>query len=84
MKLQFIGIGGVGISALAKCLLSFGHDVCGINDSESPDTLDELRKKSVRIDIGTSSNLIESDADLYIYSTAWFHRAPEIMDNILK
>ena len=35
-KVFFIGIGGIGISALAKMAISCGMEVSGINDDESP------------------------------------------------
>ncbi len=80
MKIQFIGIGGIGISALAKWALHLGHDISGINDSESPQTLDELRQKGVKIEIGTAPELLDETAELYVYSSAWRQRAPELMD----
>ena len=50
-KVHLIGIGGIGISALARLLLSEGKKVSGTNDSESPETLDELRAKGVEISL---------------------------------
>ncbi len=80
MKIQFIGIGGIGISALAKWALQMGHEVSGINDSESPATLDELRAKGVKIELGTDAELLDEAADLYVYSSAWRQRAPKLLD----
>ena len=53
--IHFIGIGGVGISALARMLLHRGLSISGMNDSESPETLDELREKGVHISVSTDS-----------------------------
>ncbi len=83
MKIQFIGIGGVGISALAKWALHLGHKISGINDSKSIDTLGELYKKGVDIKLGTEKDLLSDEADLYVYSTAWLQRAPELMQKAL-
>ena len=83
MKIQFIGIGGVGISALAKMLLNKGHQISGINDSESKKTLQELYDKQVQIAIGTTPELLDEEADLYVYSVAWLQRAPELMQKAL-
>ena len=83
MKIQFIGIGGVGISALAKMLLNKGHQISGINDSESKKTLQELYDKQAQIAIGTTPELLDEEADLYVYSVAWLQRAPELMQKAL-
>ncbi len=84
MKIQFIGIGGVGVSALAKWLFKDGHNISGINDSESKETLDELRRCGVNIKIGTTVDLLDKNADMYIYSVAWLQRAPELMQNVIE
>ena len=52
-KVFFIGIGGIGISALAKMVLSRGIEVMGINDEESPKTLNPLREAGVKIFLRT-------------------------------
>lgn len=77
--IHFIGIGGIGISALAKMLHSQGKTVSGTNDSESAETLDELRDKGVDITIGTTSDVVPSDVDVFVYSVAWEERAPELL-----
>ena len=50
-KVHLIGIGGIGISALARMLLERGYEISGTNDSESSETLDELRAKRVKISL---------------------------------
>ncbi len=84
MKIQFIGIGGVGISALAKWMLSEGHEISGINDSESLKTLSELYNKGIEIKIGTEKELLDKNADMYVYSVAWLQRAPELLELALE
>ena len=42
-KVHLVGIGGIGISALAQLLHHEGYIVSGTNDSESPETLDRVR-----------------------------------------
>lgn len=82
-----IGIGGIGISALAKFLVSQGHTVSGVNDSESPETLDELRALGVHIDIyehRPDNTFAVPKADTYIYSVAWENRAPEVLETAKK
>ena len=48
-KIFFIGIGGIGISALAKMAISRGIEVAGVNDEESPKTLNSLREAGAQI-----------------------------------
>lgn len=79
-KIFFIGIGGIGISALAKMALSRGIEVVGVNDDESPKTLDPLVSAGVNITF-QKDNLELPMADLYVYSDAWIHRGPEILKN---
>ena len=76
---HFIGIGGIGISALAKMMLHIGKKVSGTNDQESHETLDELRKKGVKINIGTTEDLVPEDVDLFVYSVAWESRGPKVL-----
>jgi UDP-N-acetylmuramate--alanine ligase len=77
-KVFFIGIGGIGISALAKMALSRGMVVSGVNDEESIKTLEPLRKLGA--DIFYQTELRElPDADLYVYSDAWPYRGPHII-----
>ncbi len=79
-KIFFIGIGGIGISALAKMALSRGIVVAGINDEESSKTLDPLISQGVAITFQKNQKGIAiPDADLYVYSDAWLHRGPEII-----
>jgi UDP-N-acetylmuramate--alanine ligase len=69
-NVHFIGIGGVGISSLARLLLSQGKTISGTNDSVSPNTLDELRAKGVVISLEQTPDKLP-DAQVYIYSDAW-------------
>lgn len=77
-KIHCIGIGGVGISSLARLLVHQGKEVSGTNDGPSPDTLDGLRDLGVYISLDLNPvNLPE--ADLYIYSDAWLTNNPEVL-----
>ena len=78
-KVFFIGIGGIGISALAKMAVSRGIEVAGVNDEESSKTLDPLRRAGVGI-IYKKDFKDLPEADLYVYSDAWIYRGPEIME----
>jgi UDP-N-acetylmuramate--alanine ligase len=51
MTYHFIGIGGIGMSALARILLSKGYQVTGSDKNRSP-IVDELEKEGAKIFIG--------------------------------
>lgn len=67
MKIHFIGIGGIGVSALARYYLAKGHRVSG-SDLASSEITEALAKAGAKISIG--ENIIPKDADLIIYSPA--------------
>lgn len=78
-KVHFIGIGGVGISALARLMLEEGKIVSGTNDSESKETLGELEKKGVVISRDLDAEKLP-DADLYVHSDAWLTIHTDILE----
>ena len=71
-----IGIGGIGVSALAKILVSRGYIVTGSDMKESEMT-DELEKLGIKVYIGHRAENVEG-ADLIIYSAAIAPENPEI------
>lgn len=79
-KVFFIGIGGIGISALAKMALSKDMDVLGLNDEESSKTLEPLKDAGAIIYYQNELKELP-DADLYVYSDAWLYRGPEIIQD---
>lgn len=78
-KVHLVGIGGIGISALAQLLHHDGYDVSGTNDSESPETLDRVRELGIPVHVGADIDRVDPDTDLIVYSAAWETRAPEFM-----
>ncbi len=66
-KYHFIGIGGIGMSALAHILLQMGAKVSG-SDLVSSHVTDQLQKKGAEIFIGHSPSNIKNPS-LIIYST---------------
>lgn len=66
---HFVGIGGIGISAIARMFLMQGKKVSGSDMAESEVTL-ELRKAGVKISIGQQAENIPTDCDLVIYTIA--------------
>ena len=67
LKIHFIGIGGIGVSALAKYYIKKGHKVSG-SDLVRSEITDALKKNGAKIIIG--KNKIPKNADLIIYSPA--------------
>ena len=68
-QIYMIGIGGIGMSALAQLLLSRGASVSGSDREESP-TVQLLARKGIEIVIGQDSCNIPADTELVIYSDA--------------
>ncbi len=59
-KFHFIGIGGVGMSALAKILIESGFEVSGSDAKDSP-TLDMLKNLGARVFVGHKAKNILDD-----------------------
>jgi len=77
MNVHFIGIGGIGVSALAQYYLSKGHQVSG-SDLVASEITVMLKKMGVKILIGNFAKNIEKDFDLVIYSPAVTKNNPEL------
>jgi len=77
-KIHLIGIGGIGMSALAQYYLSQGLIVSGSDLSES-ETINLLRKKKIKVMIGPhkESNL-DLETNLVVYSPAVDNKNPEL------
>lgn len=81
-KAHFIGIGGIGISALAQLYHHDGWTVVGTNDEASHATLDRILAMGITIHFDTNIQNIDPDTDLIVYSSAWDSRAPEFMAQV--
>jgi UDP-N-acetylmuramate--alanine ligase len=77
MKIHFIGIGGIGTSALAQYYLAKGAKVSG-SDLVSSEITDFLKNKGIKISIGHKKEHIKKDLDLVIYSPAVNKNNPEL------
>lgn len=73
-----IGIGGIGLSAIADVLLADGHEVSG-SDMKLSDLTDRLVSKGATIYQGHSAQNID-DADLVVYSAAVSTENPELAE----
>ncbi|WP_123041300.1 UDP-N-acetylmuramate--L-alanine ligase [Cohnella candidum] len=65
---HFIGIGGYGMSAIARVMLEMGYQVSG-SDVARQELTDKLAAKGARIYIGHEPEHVQG-ADLVVYSTA--------------
>ena len=77
MKTHFIGIGGIGVSALAKIYLHKGSKVSG-SDLASSEITKDLKKKGATIYLGHRAVRIKKDIGLVIYSPAVRQDNPEL------
>jgi UDP-N-acetylmuramate--alanine ligase len=80
-KVFFIGIGGIGISAIARMFLAEGKKVSGMDSSDS-EIITELRNAGAEISIGQSIDLIPKDADLIVYTVAIEVADPKLMSDL--
>lgn len=75
-KVYMIGIGGIGMSALAQLYQSEGVQVSG-SDREASPTTELLEKKGIKAVIGQKKENVPADADLVVYSDAVWEDNPE-------
>lgn len=69
-KVHFIGIGGIGMSALAQYFKDQGIIVTGSDRDPSPKVHDVLAVKGIEVVVGHSENNVPVDSDLVVYSDA--------------
>ena len=78
MRVHFIGIGGIGLSALARFMKFSGHEVSGSDIKSTPITRC-LESEGIEVTIPHSADAI-SGQDLVIYSAAVTHTNTERME----
>ena len=76
-RIHLIGIGGIGVSAVARVLLARGFQVTGSDVRESQLTI-ALRQEGATVTIGHDAALVD-DVDLVVYSTAIPDTNPELV-----
>lgn len=69
MKIYCIGIGGIGLSALARYYVSQGHHVSG-SDLSSSELIETLRKEGIEVSIGEHKDNLPKEVDLVMYTVA--------------
>lgn len=80
-KVFFVGIGGIGISAIARMMFLEGKEVSGSDMAENELT-HELRGLGIKVIIGQDFELIPKDTDLIVYTIAIPHYDPELLNKI--
>jgi UDP-N-acetylmuramate--alanine ligase len=80
-KVFFVGIGGIGISAIARLVFLEGKEVSGSDMSEGELTR-ELMGLGIKITIGQGFELVPKDADLIVYTIAIPHYDPKLFEQI--
>jgi len=74
---HLIGVGGIGMSAIARVLLARGEDVSG-SDLASTPLLEQLRAEGVRVTIGHDAKNV-TNAHTVVVSSAIDRRNPECL-----
>ena len=75
-RAYFIGIGGIGMSALAQYFKDQGVAVTGSDRSASPVT-ELLMKKGIKVSIGQKAGNVPEHAEIAVYSDAVPEDNPE-------
>ncbi len=76
-RVHLIGIGGIGLSAIARVLMGWGHQISGSDAVASPIT-DELVSLGARITIGHRAENL-GDAELVLVTSAAAADNPEVV-----
>ncbi len=78
LTIHFIGIGGIGLSAIAKLCLHNGYNVQG-SDIKNSDTLQSLENMGIKVFVGHNSDNINANIGKVVYSSAVKNKNPEFI-----
>jgi UDP-N-acetylmuramate--alanine ligase len=76
LKVHFVGIGGIGLSAIARFLKAKGHEITG-SDMKNTKITEDLEKLGIKITVPHNRNSVDGQ-DLLIYSAAVKSTNPEL------
>jgi len=76
-KIHFVGVGGIGVSALAEILLNKGISVSG-SDNVPSDITRNLAKAGAKVYNKHSASNLDKDTELVVYSPAIMQDNPEL------
>ena len=77
-RVHFVGIGGAGLSGIARIMLARGITVSG-SDAKESRTLEALRALGARCHVGHAAEQVQ-DADTLVVSTAVREDNPEVVE----
>lgn len=77
-KIHFIGVGGAGMSAIAKVWLELGHKVSG-SDLNSSEITKRLQEMGGEIYEGHNADYLKEDVDTVVISSAIPENNPEVV-----
>ena len=77
-KFHFVGIGGAGMSALAKILIESGYEISGSDCADSA-TVQMLKDIGAKVFVGHDEKNISNDIDAVVYSSAIPPENPELV-----
>ncbi|WP_148574425.1 UDP-N-acetylmuramate--L-alanine ligase [Nocardioides caldifontis] len=77
-RVHFVGIGGAGLSGIARIMLARGITVSG-SDAKESRTLEALRALGARVHVGHRAEQVR-DADTVVVSTAVREDNPEVVE----
>ncbi len=78
LTIHFIGIGGIGLSAIAKLCLHNGYNVQG-SDIKNSDILQSLENMGIKVFVGHNSDNINANIGKVVYSSAVKNKNPEFI-----
>ncbi len=76
-KANFVGIGGIGVSAIARMMIEEGKKVSGSDVSFSAIT-EELQKLGAKVFLGHNAKNVPNDVELLVYTPAVNEKNPEL------
>jgi UDP-N-acetylmuramate--alanine ligase len=68
-KIHFIGVGGIGVSAVARLMLDLGKEASG-SDMADSEIIQELKKQGLKFYLGHEHTNLVDDVDSVVYSAA--------------
>jgi UDP-N-acetylmuramate--alanine ligase len=80
-NVHFIGIGGIGISAIARMMMQEGKEVTG-QDLTNSEIVKELVNEGAEVKIGQALENIPRNTDLIIYTIAIENYAPDLYEKL--
>ncbi len=77
-RVHFVGIGGIGMSGLARILREWGYEVSGSDSSDSP-LLAELKAEGMTVGVGHTMTADAAGAELVVATAAVRADNPEML-----